>query len=91
MAKVNLTKTEVVWPGKYDDLGNLMDVPHVSLPFQVIETIGESRASREARKAGVQPSLFGVYKGKRGRDFRGGLEEQVDLGRQLASHGLTDG
>ena len=83
MAKVNLTKTEVVWPGKYDDLGNLIDMPHVSLPFQAIETIGESRAGRESRKAGVQPSLFGVYEGNEGETFAEGWKNKLIWGDNL--------
>ena len=45
MAKVDVTKTELFWPGKYNDDGTLKEVPRVSLPFQVIETVGESRAA----------------------------------------------
>ena len=64
MAKVEITKTELVWPGKYNDDGTLKEVPRVNLPFQVIETVNESRATREARKAGIQENLFDVYQGK---------------------------
>jgi adenine-specific DNA-methyltransferase len=49
MAKIEVTKTELVWPGKYNEDGSLKEVPRVNLPFQVIETINESRASREAK------------------------------------------
>ena len=65
MAKSDMTKTELVWPGKYNEDGTLKEVPHVRLPFQVIETVGESRATREARKAGVQTSLFDVTRVRR--------------------------
>jgi hypothetical protein len=58
MPKIDITRTELVWPGKYDDDGNRREVPRVSLPFQVIETVNESRATREAAKA-RQPSLSG--------------------------------
>ena len=51
MAKIDLTKTELVWPGKYNEDGTLKEVPRVSLAFQVIETVNDSRAIREARKA----------------------------------------
>ena len=54
MAKTDVTKTELVWPGKYNEDGTRKEVPRVSLPFQVIETINESRATREAQKGGVQ-------------------------------------
>jgi adenine-specific DNA-methyltransferase len=49
MAKIEITKTELVWPGKYNEDGSLKEVPRVNLPFQVIETINESQASREVK------------------------------------------
>jgi hypothetical protein len=45
-----ITRTELVWPGKYNEDGSRKEVSRVSLPFQVIETINESRATREAEK-----------------------------------------
>ncbi len=48
MAKIDVTKIELVWPGKYNEDGTLKEVPRVSLPFQVIETVNESRATRQA-------------------------------------------
>lgn len=42
------TKVELIWPGKYNDDGSRKEVPRVSLPFQVIETINASRCSRKA-------------------------------------------
>ena len=50
MPKIDITKTELVWPGKYNEDDTLKEVPRVSLPFQVIETVNESRAKREANK-----------------------------------------
>jgi hypothetical protein len=44
-----INKTELVWPGKYDEEGNLVQPPRVSLPFQVIERVNETRAIREAK------------------------------------------
>jgi len=41
MAKIEVTKTELVWPGKYNEDGTRKEVPRGSLPFQVIETINE--------------------------------------------------
>ncbi len=32
-AKINVTKTELVWPGKYNEDGTLREVPRVTLPF----------------------------------------------------------
>jgi len=43
---MRVTGTELVWPGKYKEAGTLKEVPRVSLPFQVIETVNESRATR---------------------------------------------
>jgi hypothetical protein len=54
-----ITRTELVWPGKYDEKGNLVEPPRVSLPFQVIEVIEEGRTSREALKQATLP-LFGA-------------------------------
>jgi hypothetical protein len=45
MAMIDVTKTELVWPGKYHEDGTLREAPRVSLPFQVIETVNESRAT----------------------------------------------
>jgi len=41
-------RPELVWPGKYDEQGNPRPVERTILPFQVIETINESKADREA-------------------------------------------
>ena len=34
MAKIEIAKTELVWPGKYNEDGTLNEVPRVGLPFQ---------------------------------------------------------
>jgi DNA modification methylase len=54
-----ITRTELVWPGKYDEKGNLVEPPRVSLPFQVIEVIEEGRTSREGL-LDAQMGLFGA-------------------------------
>ena len=56
---------ELVWSGKYNDDETLKEVPRVSLPFQIIETVNESPATREAKRGGVQPScgLTGCLQG----------------------------
>src|ERR671922_2838709 len=54
MAKIDITRTELVWPGKYNENGTRNEVPRVSLPFQVLETFNESRATREAKREGQQ-------------------------------------
>lgn len=83
MAKIDVTKTELVWPGKYDEDGTLRDVPRVSLPFQVIETVNESRATREVKKVGVQGGLFDVYEGTEGDTFEAGWRNKLIWGDNL--------
>jgi adenine-specific DNA-methyltransferase len=50
-----ITRPELVWPGKYDEQGNRVIDRGVALPFQVVETIKEGRATREP---GRQTDLF---------------------------------
>ena len=47
MPKLDISKAELVWPGKYDEEGNRIINRGVALPFQVVETIREGRATRE--------------------------------------------
>ncbi|MFA6109173.1 MAG: site-specific DNA-methyltransferase [Candidatus Latescibacterota bacterium] len=54
-----ITRTELVWPGKYDEHGQLVEPPRVSLPFQMIEVIEEGRTSREGL-LDAQMGLFGA-------------------------------
>ena len=83
MAKIDVTKTELVWPGKYEEDGTLKEVPRVSLPFQVIETVNESRATREARTGGVRTSLSDVYGGSEGDTFEEGWKNKLIRGDNL--------
>jgi DNA modification methylase len=53
------------------------------LPFQVIETINESRADREAAKGGKQFGLFDVYEGKEGNTFEEGWKNKLIWGDNL--------
>ena len=87
MAKIDITRTELVWPGKYNEDGTLKEVPRVSLPFQVIETVNESRATREAKKGGVQGGLFDVYEGKEGNTFEAGWRNKLIWGDNLVVMG----
>jgi len=82
MAKIEITKTELVWPGKYNDDGTLKEVPRVNLPFQVIETVNESRATREAQKT-TSLGLFDVYEGKEGDTFDAGWKNKLIWGDNL--------
>jgi len=83
MAKIDVNKVELVWPGKYNEDGNLKDVPRASLPFQVIERINESRATREAKKRPNQISLFDVWEGKEGNSFEEGWRNKLVWGDNL--------
>ena len=83
MAKIEITRTELVWPGKYSEDGTLKELPRVSLPFQVIETASESRAAREARKDGLQGTLFDIYEGKEGDTFEAGWRNKLIWGDNL--------
>jgi adenine-specific DNA-methyltransferase len=64
MPKIEITRTELVWPGKYGDEGNLLPPRRVNLPFQVIERVNETRATREQRQeklAGHVGTLFDYW------------------------------
>ena len=82
-ATVSVTKTELVWPGKYNEDGTLREAPRVSLPFQVIETVNESRAARDAKAAGTQRTLFDVYRGDEGDTFEDGWRNKLIWGDNL--------
>ena len=62
MPKVDINKTELVWPGKYNTDGSPKDVPRVNLPFQIIETINEksvcARGSEEWRSSNPVRYLY---------------------------------
>jgi len=83
VAKIDVNKVELVWPGKYNDDGSLKEVPRVHLPFQVIETVNESRASRETAKKPGTMSLFDVYEGKEGDTFEEGWKNKLIWGDNL--------
>lgn len=44
---MEINHLELVWPGKYDEKGQLCPVERTILPFQVVETVNESKADRE--------------------------------------------
>jgi DNA modification methylase len=48
MAKIQITKTELVWPGKYNEDGTLTQLPRVNLPLQVTEVFNQPAAMRGA-------------------------------------------
>ena len=83
MAKIDITKTELVWPGKYNEDGSRREVAHVCLPFQVIETVNESRATREEKKKPANQDLFDYMSGKEGDTFEDGWKNKLIWGDNL--------
>ena len=83
MPKIDVTKTELVWPGKYDEDGTRKEVSRVSLPFQVIETVNESRATREVQTRTKGLPLFDVYEGNEGDTFEDGWKNKLIWGDNL--------
>src|ERR1039457_4150322 len=82
MAKIDITKTELVWPGKYNEDGTLTEVPRVCLPFQVIETVNQGRATREAQTT-KGFGLFDTYEGKEGDTYEAGWRNKLIWGDNL--------
>ncbi|MCL0095470.1 site-specific DNA-methyltransferase [Dehalococcoidia bacterium] len=80
MTKIEITRTELVWPGKYDEDGQRKEVERVNLPFQVIETINETRATPEAAKKPRQASLFDIWEAKEGDTFEEGWRNKLIWG-----------
>ena len=83
MPKSDITRTELVWPGKYNEDGTLKEVPRINLPFQVIESVNESRATREAKKGGVQGRLFDYWEANEGETFEEGWKNKLIWGDNL--------
>ena len=83
MAKIEITKTELVWPGKYNEDGARKEVERVNLPFQVIETINETRGTREAAKKPKQKTLFDIWEAKEGDTFEEGWKNKLIWGDNL--------
>ena len=56
---IRVDKTQLVWPSKFDQAGNVRPVEKTILPFQTVETVNESKADREAgllfRHRGEEP------------------------------------
>lgn len=86
----DITRTELVWPGKYDDQGRRREVDRVPLPFQVIERVNESRATREAEKT-RNPTLFDVWQGDAAETFEDGWRNKLIWGdNKLVMSSLLD-
>lgn len=74
-----IRRTELHWPGKYDAEGRPAVRPRVSLPFQVIERVNESRATREAT-ATKGLTLFDLYTGDSAATFEEGWRNKLIWG-----------
>ena len=86
-----ITRPELVWPGKYDEDGRRREPPRANLPFQVIERVNESRATREARKQPQSFSLFETYQGDEGETFEEGWRNKLIWGdNQLVMSSLLE-
>jgi adenine-specific DNA-methyltransferase len=55
-----MNRVELGWPGKYDNDGNLNFTIPNPLPFQIVERVNETRATREARENRMA-TLFDVW------------------------------
>ena len=60
---MDIKDVQVVWPEKFNETGKTRSVPRWDLPFQIIEAVNETRATRESGSAGAQRSLFDVWSG----------------------------
>lgn len=68
------------WPEKFEPGGKPREAGRWDLPFQVIETINENRATRESREKGIQKSLFDIWKGDEGQSFDQGWKNKLIWG-----------
>src|SRR5713226_9618707 len=80
---MKIMRTELVWPGKYDEKGDRVEPPRRSLPFQVIETVNVSRASRQAASRPEQRTLFEYWDPKEGTTFEEGWRNKLIWGDNL--------
>jgi len=74
-----INRTELVWPGKYDEDGRAPDVGRLKMPFQVIERVNESRATREVKKEKGM-TLFELWQGDQAETFEDGWRNKLIWG-----------
>ena len=68
MVSTDVKDVQVVWPEKFDSSGRARGQQRWNLPFQIIEAVNETRATRESGSGGTQSSLFDVWSGGGMRD-----------------------
>lgn len=83
MANIEITETELVWPGKHEDDGRLVEPPQVNLPFQVV-TVSQGRAHPEGTRRGGRQTQAGrplrPLEGRRGEIFKKGWKSRLISG-----------
>jgi DNA modification methylase len=77
MPKIDITKTELVWLGKYNDNGELNPIGKPGpYPFQIVEVINKPRTGREEQS----PTLFELWRGDEGDTFEEGWRNKLIWG-----------
>jgi DNA modification methylase len=77
MPKIDITKTELVWLGKYNDNGELNPIEKPGpYPFQIVEVINKPRTGREEQS----PTLFELWRGDEGDTFEEGWRNKLIWG-----------
>lgn len=75
MTEDPLKETQLVWPSK-----DVRAAEQIELPFQIVETINESRATRQARRRGKQLTLYDMWSRKEGDTFEEGWRNKLIWG-----------
>ena len=106
MAKIQITKTELVWPGKYREDGILAETPRSNLPLENLELFGPETEWRNKLIWGdnllVMGSLLEKFAGKidliyidppfaTGADFSIGHQQVAYRDTWKAWHGRVPG
>jgi DNA modification methylase len=77
MPKIDITKTELVWLGKYNDNGELNPIEKPGpYPFQIVEVINKPRTGREEQSQ----TLFELWRGDEGDTFEEGWRNKLIWG-----------
>ena len=82
IATAEITRTELVWPGKFNDDGSRGESTPVCLPFQVIETVNEMNSARKKRGGGKEKNhdLFAFMDPQQGSTFEDGWKNKLIWG-----------